>query len=654
MKKWKTQGILFLFMLIWLMVSFPVSAASSDVSEQSKVCGIPEQSICTSPDIDSTQNNSITTFNAATYSGKYGNQLTGKAKTLYNELVKHYYTNKEAKSFKSSITVSFEAKLKVNGNAVEIDTNAASYQSAIQSLTKIYKSSRDAFLEDYPEVFWLYNILLSTNGNAYRDSKSSTGYSGVMEVIVVPYEFYEGASKQIEDYDKGVSHAVEQIRTSIANSTSRPKIYQGIHDYICSQVDYDDAAAAANENNFENYLYAHTSANAFLTNPVGGERVMVCEGYAEAFKVLCDAFGLRSSCVSVVGNASPDGNPTEYDAHQWNYVKIYHKWYLVDTTWDDAGIGYVYYLKGSNSTGIYGVKLSQERNTFYWFNDQSATFAIPILSATSYEDDTAGKQKPGLSFAKDTVSKTYGDNAFTNALTKKTDGGLTYVSSNTSVAAVSSKGKVTIKGAGTCKITVYADPTSTYAIGSTSYTLTVKKAAGKLAFKTTSAAKTPSSAAFTIPFKTKKTDGKLTWTTSNKKVATVSSSGKVKIIRSGKVTIRVKAAAGKNYKAVPEISYKLTVKPAKVSVSKVTNTKGRKIAIKWKKTYCTSYQIQYSTSSKFNKSVKTIKNISSSKTSYTISKLSRYKTYYVRIRAYNKNIKQYGSWSNTQKIKVTK
>lgn len=61
---------------------------------------------------------------------------------------------------------------------------------------------------------------------------------------------------------------------------------------------------------------------------------------------------------------------------------------------------------------------------------------------------------------KNVVSKKYGDKAFSLGAKAKTT--LTYKSSNTKIATVDSKGKVTIKAAGTVKITINAKATSTY------------------------------------------------------------------------------------------------------------------------------------------------------------------------------------------------
>ena len=103
-------------------------------------------------------------------------------------------------------------------------------------------------------------------------------------------------------------------------------------------------------------------------------------------------------------------------------------------------------------------------------------------------------------------------------------------------------------------------------------------------------------------------------------------------------------------------------KPAKVTVKKTTlksakNAKGKKLVVKWKKnTAGNGYQIQYSTSKKFAKGNKT-KTISKSKTtSYTIKKLKKKKTYYVRIRTYKKVSEKtyYSEWSSVKKVKIKK
>lgn len=115
---------------------------------------------------------------------------------------------------------------------------------------------------------------------------------------------------------------------------------------------------------------------------------------------------------------------------------------------------------------------------------------------------------------------------------------------------------------------------------------------------------------------------------------------------------------GKAFKTVTKkvkITNKVSVKMT--TLSSVKNVKGKKMLVKWKKnTSGNGYQIQYSTSSKFAKGNKTKTISKNSTTSCTISKLSKNKTYYVRICTCKKVAKKtyYSGWSTVKKVKITK
>ena len=89
-----------------------------------------------------------------------------------------------------------------------------------------------------------------------------------------------------------------------------------------------------------------------------------------------------------------------------------------------------------------------------------------------------GKQSATISFASSSVTKDYGNSAFTNTLTNTGDGTVSYTSSNTNVATINSTtGEVTIKQAGTATITATVTDGTYYKYSTKmiSYTLTVKK-----------------------------------------------------------------------------------------------------------------------------------------------------------------------------------
>uniref|UniRef100_UPI003FEDE6CD fibronectin type III domain-containing protein n=1 Tax=Coprococcus sp. TaxID=2049024 RepID=UPI003FEDE6CD len=89
---------------------------------------------------------------------------------------------------------------------------------------------------------------------------------------------------------------------------------------------------------------------------------------------------------------------------------------------------------------------------------------------------------------------------------------------------------------------------------------------------------------------------------------------------------------------------------------KIANQRGRKLSVTWKKQKKISgYQIQYSTGKAFAKGTK-ITNIVKSSDKAVIKKLKKGKTYYVRMRSYQKSgsKKTYSAWSSYTKVKIKK
>ena len=111
------------------------------------------------------------------------------------------------------------------------------------------------------------------------------------------------------------------------------------------------------------------------------------------------------------------------------------------------------------------------------------TATVNIIGKDNYDGQKSitfmiEKAEPKLTFAESAVFKKTTDVAFANAMTKTTDGTVTFKSSNTKVATVNStSGLVTIKGAGTVTITASAAEGMNYKAGSSSYTLTVEASA---------------------------------------------------------------------------------------------------------------------------------------------------------------------------------
>ena len=138
---------------------------------------------------------------------------------------------------------------------------------------------------------------------------------------------------------------------------------------------------------------------------------------------------------------------------------------------------------------------------------------------------------------------------------------------------------------------------------------------------------------------------KVTWKTSNKKIATVSSSGKVKGKAYGTATVSATFMAGAKKKT---LKCQVTVGPAKVKGIKVKGGK-KKVTVRWKKTSgANGYEVYYATSQ--NGTYKKLTN--SSKTS--CSKKLKSGSYFIKVRAYRTSgsKKLYGSFSGAKGVTV--
>lgn len=122
----------------------------------------------------------------------------------------------------------------------------------------------------------------------------------------------------------------------------------------------------------------------------------------------------------------------------------------------------------------------------------------------------------------------------------------------------------------------------------------------------------------------------------------------------GKYTVTIKF---KNHYVGTE-KRTFTINPKGTSVSKVTSPKKAQLKVTWKKqaTQTTGYQVQYSTDKNFKKGNKTVTVKGAKTTAKTISKLTKGKKYYVRVRTYKTVNKTnfYSGWSKSSSVTVKK
>lgn len=161
----------------------------------------------------------------------------------------------------------------------------------------------------------------------------SGGYSGTAISIpaneFVPSEAAKTKAKAI----------IGQIINSSMNEYDRVK---AIHDYIVKSVNYDLASIQNGTINGNNHP-SHTAEGALCKN------LAVCDGYAQAFELLCAEAGIYAYMMYGEGVHASG----EKESHAWNVVKINGEWYQVDCTWDDPIVNGVVVGDGSNITYVY-------------------------------------------------------------------------------------------------------------------------------------------------------------------------------------------------------------------------------------------------------------------------------------------------------------
>ncbi|MGN0461595.1 MAG: Ig-like domain-containing protein, partial [Ruminococcus sp.] len=250
-------------------------------------------------------------------------------------------------------------------------------------------------------------------------------------------------------------------------------------------------------------------------------------------------------------------------------------------------------------------------------------------SATATVEIIVNKVGHEVSVDKQNYKLTYGAKPFN--LNAKAETALSYVSSNPKVANVSADGTVTIKGAGTATITITAEETENYTSATATVKITVAKATQKITGVKTQYV-TSAGKSFTLKPKAKT---KLTYSSSNKNVAVVSSTGKVTVKAGGYAYITVKASDNGNYKSA-YAKTKIISAPRDFTskdVYKVKKTGTTKAKITWKSLAgATGYTVQLAT----NKSYKGANTVKNSKNTAILTGLNKGKTYYVRISAYTK------------------
>lgn len=468
-------------------------------------------------------------------------------------------------------------------------------------------------LERATDIFLMFNYsnpqyYFINGGYAYIESRG----------ILVPtfYTEFQSGSKRSQA-TQAMKNTITSWESTIASAGSTEQKAKAAHDLIAKKVQYDDNYLTNPENPF------HQSAYSVFCDDHS-----VCAGYTKAFEMLMNGAG-----IDTIALLSTD--------HAWNMIKINDSWYHTDCTWDDMDgySGYeMIYNFFNRSESVIRSDGTHEIQSMFDGKLPASTLDSGAGNTSIGKCATPSKKTatPKVTYktVKNGVQVTISSNTSNTEIYYTTNGqtaSSSYTKSHRYKKPFTISKKTTIKAIAV-KDTYWNSDQTEKTVDGRIYTVNFKSNGGSSVSKqyvqhnkTIKKSSNPKRSKYT--FVGWYSDSKLTkaWDFNTK-------------ITSGKTL----------YAKWKKISLKKAV------ISKVKNVSGKKIKVTVKKVSgADGYQIQYSTKS----NMKSAKTVTSSKTTTTISKLSKGKKYYVRVKAYKKDStgkKVAGKWSKVKNLKVSK
>lgn len=245
--------------------------------------------------------------------------------------------------------------------------DAEESEAARQQLAILLQSAVDAYRMDQAGAFWCGSVSYRYQYTGNQQGDWIDWKVTEITLTVTAGGVYTGL---VDEVAAAQDAAVWDFPVS---GITRYERLLSIHDELARRVTYVLDADRA-----------HEAAGALLD----GEAV--CEGYAKAFKLLCDREEIP--CLLVVGLG-------QGSAHMWNMVQMEDdRWYAVDVTWDDqeSRTLHEFFLAGEQTpSALCNGAAFEETHRPYSDISQSGLcqFAYPLLAAASYVPQSVSHQR---------------------------------------------------------------------------------------------------------------------------------------------------------------------------------------------------------------------------------------------------------------------
>lgn len=408
---------------------------------------------------------------------------------------------KAMKGRKASFTLQYQTKSKINANNF--------YSKAFNDTALAHTGTGTE--GDYLAWQW------TAYGYTWQYARSGSYYIYTFKVNML---YNDTAAEESQ-----VTSVVNSIVASCSAGTTYGKALKA-YKWLCDNVTYD--YGRLNESSYY-YSYADMPLRIrHIWSAYGAavEKSCVCQGYALLLYRVLLQLKIDNRLV------------TSYD-HAFNLVNVGSYYYWADSTWD-AGYSsnnYSYFLVGDSflTNGHHQPEKSWSKYNISHYDCASSS---PMALSQASLSMTA--RKVSADRERETLQVVFTDSAYAGTA-------VTWKSSDKSVATVSDSGVVTAVDSGTC--TIGASFISDGKVYESSCKVTVKKNDVKVKKITPSKKKLTlkkgTSETITLKFSPANVyNTKVTWSSSNKKIATVSKKGKITAKKKGTCTITVTADKG--------------------------------------------------------------------------------------------------------------
>ncbi len=264
---------------------------------------------------------------------------------------------------------------------------------------------------------WPVSIYLKENGKVGMTEES------FVPLVAGIRSDYQGATSKTDIYDSyytgiGQTTNVDVTKTAKVTADTIPNVMAVVEqykdlsdmekltayrDYILDAVTYDNTAASLIGKKVE-------PSDAFFVNNVfdnDPKTNVVCEGYAKAFKLLCDLSTFEDSTIDVklvTGKLTSQVIATASGDHMWNVVTMDGKNYITDLTNSDgekSSYDKLFMVAAKDYYGDYRVETSAGNYTFSYKesdgNNYNDSYLAKDLEITSSVAKKANSWKTALS-----------------------------------------------------------------------------------------------------------------------------------------------------------------------------------------------------------------------------------------------------------------